>query len=281
MVSKVVNLGGKMNKNIILLLISLFFIACGGGSGGESTESSVVTDENISGIVGNWYLPDGCSIGIETAQLTISQDPNTNNKLSISFYYFDDDNDYYSQYLYVELISSTKSTNGDIAFNLKLESDRDSGGASDLFIQGNGPIHLVNNKLEFNSLCLINETSSFVKQTELASLAENRLLGESLAIRDYYKSIFDEKWTQIVLDYARRGRRAGCGAKLDLLKYDYLGSLFRGLNLNEIKFHIFDSELSDGWIDQVYLVLYELDLQELSICDATYDEITARYALGY
>lgn len=282
----------KMNKNIIILLTPLFFIACGGG-GGENTESTVVADENISNILGSWYLPDGCSIGIETAQLTISQDTETSNKLAISFYYFDDNNDYYAQYINVELIDSSISPNGDIAFNLQLESVRDSGGASDLYIQGNGPIRLVNNKLEFNSLCLINEVSSFVKQTELAGLVENRLLGESLVIRDYYKSIFDDDWTQAILELARRGQSGGtqeCNLRVSLVN-DYLDSLFLSLYLNDTKFHIFDSELADGWIDQVYMTLSELDIQELPLryprttCDSTdkqiLNEIAARYALGH
>ncbi len=273
-----------MNKNIILLLTSLVFIGCGGGSGGDggNTESSGVVDENISNILGIWYLPNGCSYGIETAKLTISESGETN-KLFMSFDYYDDNNDAYTQYLSnVDVVESSVSSNGDISFKMQPEKVTGSSGAYDLYIsQNNIPLRIVNNKLEISSLCLEKDESKLVRDSELEEMAVSHLLGESLAIRDFYKTIFDEAWKQTVLDFARRGaRRAGCGDRLVLVN-DYLNSLFRALNLNEIKFHIFDSELSDGWIDQVYLVLYELDLQELSTCDAISDEITARYALGY
>lgn len=280
-----------MNKNIILLLTSLVFIGCGGGgSDGGNTESSDVIDENISNILGIWYLPNGCSYGIETAKLTISESGEAN-KLFMSFDYYDDNNEAYTQYLSnVDVIESSVSSSGDISFTMQPEKVTDSGGRYDLYIsQYDVPLRLVNNKLEIGSLCLDQDESKLVRDSELEDMAVSHLLAESLAIRDYYKSMFDEEWIQSYLELLRRGR-GGCDSAVSGLRLgmvnDYLYSLFKALHLNDIKFHIFDSVLIDGWIDQTYLSLYELDIQELPFrtCDINtqiIDEITARYELGH
>lgn len=282
-------------KIIIILSAITLVIACGGSE--SNTETAVESDPNISKIIGTWHLPEGCSFGPETVSLSIFKNSTSENNISIAFSYFEEDTrDFYYQSLSnIDVIDSIVSIDGSTSFYLKPELITNSGGINDLFIsEFNEALRFSNNKLLVFSVCASLNESSFIQNTNISDASNIRLLRESTAIREYYKSEFDNDWTAIYVDLLDRGLIGSslvCSMRAGLVD-EYLGSLLLALFQNELKFSLFSLDLTNNWSNQSYQVLYDLDLQELPLpdehpwslsnCDPSIitNKITTSYTIG-
>lgn len=284
-------------KTIAILFSSVFLYACGGGeNGNENAGTTESVDHNIQNILGGWYLPEGCTNGIETAKIDISMSTNSSERYVISFTYFNENNGYfyyhYQSIFDIQVVRSSTAADGSISYYLLPGSVSNSSGQNDLFItQYTESFRLSNGGLQVANLCSTMNESLFVRGgAYLEETVKARLLIESSATRNYYKSIFDDNWAAVQTDYAIRGMIGSlgfCNSRLGVVS-DYLDLLLADISSNDSKYVVFDSGITSGWSNQIYQELYNLDMQELpypvqyNYCssDAIVNEINVSYTSG-
>jgi len=269
-----------MKAWIAALMITLpLLTACGGGSGGSTEETPTSpTDTTTRQLLGDWYLPVGCTPGPDTAKFTLSE--STLNDLFVLNYQYWDNGKYYNQSLFNVDIKTTTNNNGTTLYSYSSGSTRPSG-QQDLYLQGT--LRLQNSQLQIDALC---NATGLEQATPLTPYNDNMVndaqinhLSESLSIRLYYLDIFNADWLPIKFDLSRRGLLGGsaeCDARRTLADA-HLSTVINQLGLNALKYDILN--LPVNWSTATYQIMIELDINDLSLstCDLT-ELVNTQYA---